>query len=81
MKKKSADLISRVVQYMKDNPTIAAWINLVVSIIIAVLIVLILLFLTSALAPVPTPYLPQPSCVHLKLWVPLSLSLTSPVKS
>ena len=43
MKKKSADLISRVVQYMKDNPTIAAWINLVVSIIIAVLIVLILL--------------------------------------
>ena len=43
MKKKSADLIARVTQYMKDNPTIAAWINLVVSIVIAVLIVLILL--------------------------------------
>jgi small-conductance mechanosensitive channel len=43
MKKKSADLISRITQYMKDNPTVANWINLMVSIIIAVIIVLILL--------------------------------------
>ena len=43
MKKKNVDLISRIAQYMKDNPTIANWINLVVSIVIAVIIVFILL--------------------------------------
>ena len=43
MNEKHADLITQIDNYMKDNPTIAAWINLVVSIAAAVVIVLVLL--------------------------------------
>ena len=43
MNEKHAGLITQIDNYMKDNPTIAAWINLVVSIAAAVVIVLVLL--------------------------------------
>lgn len=43
MNEKHAGLITQIDNYMKDNPIIAAWINLVVSIAAAVVIVLVLL--------------------------------------